>query len=328
MKILYAAGNRSSSGLQFQRIKEHISNHEIKLAAFSSATQFVSTIDFVLDYFYSFWHDRPSYKRIVREGPVTKELETYAASIAEFDPDLIIADQEPLTAAVGKFLKIPIWYCSPTHLMDGCFIRSQNYFYREQFRSFQYESRVWPEADRTFIYSPFSRLKIISLQKGFEWIEPYSNIKQSNVKDLNVAFFSQRESEVFSIFQASKFEGPFFSNSKLNSSKIIGYSINDSEYNSLLSQSKNVFCAGETSVISDALNNNSNIIVCPNVDDYETVINASLLREAEIGRELGQIELMGSVAVDEVNHSLNQQFSYKLRNNLSVQYLHEIINKG
>ena len=91
--------------------------------------------------------------------------------------------------------------------------------------------------------------------------------------------------------------------------------------------SKNVFCAGETSVISDALNSGSNIIVCPNLNDMETVINAMYLRNAKIGRELGQLELMENVAVDELNYCLNEKFSYKIKNNKHV-YLHEIINKG
>ena len=327
MKILYAAGNRSSSGLQFKRIKEHISNHEIKLAAFSSATQFVPTIDFVLDYFYSFWHERFSYKRIFQGGSITKELERYAACVYEFSPDLLIADQEPLTASIASLLKIPVWYCSPVHLVGGCVLASKDVFYREQCDLFRIELKTWPKADRTFIYSPFLKLKDLTINKDFECIETYSKLDYSENKDLNLAFFSQREKKIYQIFNASKFEGPFFSYSKFASSKIPGYSINDSEYNSFLKFSKNVFCAGETSVISDALNSGSNIIVCPNLNDMETVINAMYLRNAKIGRELGQLELMENVAVDELNYCLNEKFSYKIKNNKHV-YLHEIINKG
>ena len=328
MKILYAAGNRSSSGDQFRRIKEHLSNHKIKLAAFSSATQFVSTIDFVLDYFYSFWHDRPSYKRIFQKGFLTKELEHYAACISDFAPDLLIADQEPLTVSIANLLKIPVWYCSPIHLIGGCSLHSKDVFYKEQCDSLRFEYNHWPKADRIFIYSPFSRIKDISINKGFEWVEPYSNIKQSKDKDLNLAFFSQRQKKIYSIFNASKFEGPFFSYSKFNSSKISGYSILDLEYDSLLLQSKNIFCAGETNAITDALNNNSNIVVCPNLNDVETTINAAILKDAKIGRELGQIELMDNLAVDELNNCLNEEFSYKIRPVQRPPYLHEIINKG
>lgn len=328
MKILYAAGNRSSSGDQFKRIKEHLSEHEIKFAAFSSATQFIQTIDFVLDYFYSFWHDRPSYKRIVQEGFLTKELEAYAACISNFAPDLLIADQEPLTTSIAKLLEIPIWYCSPVHLIGGCPLKSKDVFYKEQSQLFRMEMTVWPKADRIFIYSPFSRLKKIPINKEYEWVEPYSNVKYSKEKDLNIAFFSQREKEIYSIFNASKFEGPFFSHSKFNSSKISGYSIIDSEYDFLIQCSKNVFCAGETSIITDALNNNSNIIICPNLNDVETTINASMMKIFGIGRELGQIELMGNLAVDELNNCLNEEFSYKIRPIQQPLYLHEIINKG
>jgi len=328
MKILYAAGNRSSSGDQFKRIKEHISNHEIKLAAFSSAIQFVSTIDFVLDYFYSFWHERFSYKRIFQGGPLTKELEDYAARVVDFNPDLLIADQEPLTASVANLLQIPVWFCSPIHLVGGCNVRSKDIFYKEQSNNLRLEFNYWPKADRIFIYSPFSRIKNIPINKGFEWIEPYSEIKKSKNKDLDFAFFSQREREIYSIFNASKFEGPFFSNSKFSSSKIPWYSVLDLEYNSLIQHSKNVFCAGETGVITDALNNNSNIIICPNLNDVETTINAVFVKNAKIGRELGQIELMENFAVDELNNCLNEEFSYKMRSAHKQPYLHEIINKG
>ena len=328
MKILYAAGNRSSSGDQFRRIKEYLSEHEIKLAAFSSATQFVPIIDFVLDYFYSFWHERFSYKRIFQGGPLTKELEDYAARVVDFNPDLLIADQEPLTASIANFLKVPVWFCSPIHLVGGCNVRSKDIFYKEQSNNLRLEFNHWPKADRVFIYSPFSRIKGIPLSKGFEWIEPYSNIKQSKEKDLNLAFFSQREKEIYSIFNASKFEGPFFSYSKFNSSKIPGYSILDSEYDSLIQHSKNIFCAGETNVITDALNNNSNIVICPNLNDVETAINASFIKNTKVGRELGQIELMGNLAVDELNNCLNEEFSYKIKPVQRPPYLHEIINKG
>lgn len=327
MKILYAAGNRSASGLQFKRIKENLSEHEIKFAGFASSTQFVSDIDFLLDYFYSDFYDLVWNK--IKSGKFNLEMEEFCCSILEFSPDLIIVDDEPLLISLGNFLKIPVWNCSPINLMDGCNHQIDDLSYRYIFHLQKIDHKLRSKPERNLIYSPFYFSNELKIKNGFEWIKPYS-VKTNNKeeKNLNIALFSQREKKIFEIFKYSKYEGCFFSNSKLNTNKIAGFQINDTEYQTLLSQSKNVFCAAEASFLIDALISESNIFVFPNLKDLETLINASILQGLNFGIDLGQIELMEKYGVDEINRLLNRNFHLNKFKEKNISYLHDLINKG
>ncbi len=48
-----------------------------------------------------------------------QEIELLVEEVAEFGPDLIICDYEPIMANIAKAMDIRLWYCSPIHMLDG-----------------------------------------------------------------------------------------------------------------------------------------------------------------------------------------------------------------
>lgn len=290
MKILYSAGNRVGAGEQCKRILQHFTA-EYKTAGFSSAIGPLTNLDWTLDFFYSELHSLPGIENL-KSGKLTKELGQLLEEIKAFAPDLIISDGEPIISSLGHFLHVPLWYCSPLHLLDCVHFTQKDFFYRSFLNQGRTDMKNWPKAARTFIYSPFANLSCLQTKKA-EWILPYTEPLKKEL------FFVQRKKILHKIFKASMFK----------------------EY----MLSKWAFTTGDTNQVADILAANIPFAIAPNLKDQEAIVNGSIIRMANIGYEMGQFEITDE-AVDELETAMLHDKKPNVE--LSGLYFHEIIKKG
>ena len=108
MKILYAAGNFTSSKYQLYQFVKYLPDCQLKISGYQNHIPF--NIDFTLD----FLHD---YKNNHSNIFKNKNLQKYADQINKFKPDLIISDLCIYSSIIAIELNIPLWQYSPYLLL-------------------------------------------------------------------------------------------------------------------------------------------------------------------------------------------------------------------
>lgn len=326
MRVLYSAGNRFGSNNQLYRFLENCpTNHEVKVAAFINSSMSFKSIDWISNSFY----EDPLAKKVrykirsilgvdkYEAPPLNYEaIKTFVNDVEEFKPDLIISDFELVSAFVARFFNIPLWIFSPLHIAV-CFgglnfrLRYESFLY-----TFKKSINVFPKAQRNLIYSPFGDLNgFPKLQKGFEWVSPYTVSADNNSAERNL----------FIINDKSRID-------KLNN--IIRYLDKESDimsiddgialYKDRLSNCNKLICAGDTDHISDAIYNNKDILISPSIKDVEALLNALFVSEHKLGQDMGQIELMEKYSLEYLESYLkikNKKPSFKKRN----KFIHEFL---
>jgi hypothetical protein len=274
-RIIYSAGNRIGSRLQLTRFIKHIDNdYELKIAGHIKSTYDIPHVDWLLN---SKVND--------------SNIENIIKDVIEFNPDLIISDNEYLFGRIANEINIPLWYCSPLNLIDGIEFKGRSiysYFYHE------YKVHKLPQAEKYLIYSPFCDIKNEpKLKNGYEWVRPYFE-----------------ESITLTVEEIER---------KKNLNKIFKYVKAQNDY---------TFTDGNTDIISDSFYNNKKIIVSPKIKNVESLVNAELIDRYGIGYNLGQVELMNMLAIEKIENAYNKKYNEILFNSEDNLQLHDKIEKA
>jgi hypothetical protein len=177
VKILYAAGNRPGSRLQYDRFLQSMrgKNIELKTAAFQQSLGDLNC-DYTLDALLNFYHTE---KDITYNG----NYQYYCKQIQTFAPDLIISDMELLTSIIALELHIQLWQVSsllmywamPDEIKKQMDIFWSNayIFYFGSDKTKQKMSYVINNSDKRFVISHLCDTEYAgNIKPGFEWIRP------------------------------------------------------------------------------------------------------------------------------------------------------------
>lgn len=301
MKILYAADNRLGAAYQ---VADFIANSfdEIRVAAYPKSGRFLTHIDWNLD---AVKHDK-------------KNLHLLQQDIEKYYPDLVIVDAEPIVARLASQMDLPIIYCSPLHILDGLNWSKNSRNYSAVLTHIRQKLIKLPKGIIKFIYSPWNDFSnSLSTRDGFEWLRPYhlENSNDSNAT-LSLAIVDNpiRKQNLFDILK--------YCNVSIFNDDIFNYSYQDH-----LCRTKYFLMDGQTRHLSDAIYNGKYPIIFPDVSDGETLLNALLCSNLNIGKNLNQIELIGRVAVEEIDQILSTHYYSEYIQRHSQKQLHERINE-
>lgn len=324
MKIFYSAENRLGADVQLYRFLQNLpkEKHQIKIAGYIKSTQSFSHIDWTLDALHNERnYDMPgllislfNHTNIPRVA--VKEAETLLEDVNEYNPDLIISDNEPISAHIAQSLNKKLWYCSPIHLLDGIeWQQDQRRYMSTLDRWRRFLSRL-PEAEKIFVYAPYGDLKNAPpLKSGYEWITPYHAIGNGDIKNSCIAIIKDKNRKLAKILNTLPFKTTVFSDERGNYLQIKIEDINNIElYQNYLTNIRWFFTTGETtSYLADAIYNGAqNICIAPTIKDTEAVLNAVICRNWNVGTDLGQIELMELFASEQIEKT------YHIRNSFGV----------
>ena len=338
MKIVYAAGNRLGAGTQLYRFLEGAeSNLTIKVAAYIKSSLLIDHIDWTLDALHNKFSEKKKdvlseifdHQNVPNVG--ISEVELLINEIEEFNPDLIISDGEPITAHIAKSLNIRLWYCSPLHLLDGIIWEHGQMRYSFSLGKTKKVLSRLPEADKKFIYSPFGDIAMRPMLKpGYEWIRPYHYKMNDSIFKEGIAVIQdpKRISILSKLLNCTSFDITLVSQFHYQLSHLYSRNILDlKSYRKLLSDCSWFLTTGETDYLSDAIYNNISICISPRMDDPEALLNATLCSYYRIGTNVGQVELMDKLALDEIENSFNKKSKKNMLDIQPKQHLHEAIGK-
>ncbi len=337
MDIVYSAGNRLGAGIQLRRLLENTTGHNIKVAGYTKSSLLIDHIDWTLDALHNKFSEKKKdvlseifdHKNIPNVG--IPEVEILINEVDEFAPDLIISDGEPILAHIAKSFGIKLWYCSPLHLLNGIkWERGQMRYYHFLDKAKKFLSRL-PEADKTFIYSPFGDVSMRPVLKpGFERIRPYYYKMDESLYREGIAVIQDpdRISTLSRLLNCTSFDITLVSQFHYQLSHLYSRDISDLRvYKKLLSNCSWFLTTGETDYLSDAIYNSiDNICIAPNIDDTESLLNAAMCSYYRIGKNVGQVELMDKFALEEMEKSFGSSCKgRKILDKQPKQYLHEAI---
>lgn len=272
MNIIYSAGNRIGSNNQLYRFLKNInSKHKIKIAAYNKSSYNISNIDWILN---SLSISSKYFIENLNSSKYNQKLVfSLLDDVIKFEPKLIISDNEYIFAYIAKELNIPLWYCSPLNLILGT-KSVEKTIYSSLFYKYIKKYKL-PEAEKYLIYSPFCDIKDPpELEKEYSWVRPYySNYSKYVIEEIDRSII-------------------------LNN--ILKYVTKKNDY---------CFSDGNTSNISDLFYNNKNIIISPNIKNVEALVNSIMIERYNIGYNLGQIELMNYLSVQEIEKAYSQKFN-------------------
>jgi hypothetical protein len=308
VKIIYSAGNRIGANTQLARFLDNIdkTKYEVKTAAYLKSSYSLPAID---------WNLNAIHKNIPQNNIKLYSLDSikYKTEIitqilndvAEFNPDLIICDNEHIFSLIAKDMDVPLWYCSPMLLDEGVVWDSAKKISYSYFVDFEniYRLEVFPEADKYLIYSPFCDLKKHPELKSYRdddwteickynWVRPYYN-------KVNGSVFINETARLLEL------------------NKILKY-IDLKEY---------YFTDGNTDNLADAIYSKKKIIVSPSLKNREAMLNSILLNKYKIGIDIGQVELMDRFCLDEIENAMSFNLKKIELKKSNAKQLHEIINE-
>ncbi len=307
MKILYSAGDRIGAAYPLRGFVDNC-KHEVKVAAYLKSGFLLNTIDWTLDAIPSindnkFYRDSDAYKILLND-------------VDYYEPDLIICDNEFLLADIAVSFGIKLWCCSSLYLTN-CFVRSHNfykYFYKNIISQLE---RLSEHAEKSLVYSPFGDVvDCPKIKDNFEWVRPYHNLVLCEGEDKIAIINNDSRADVLRKI--------------LKSVPDVDINTHDSYSDTYMDQLKRSnweFNIGYTTSISDAIYSGiTKMCVAPYFQDVETLINAEICSELNIGDNVGQVELMESFAIQEIEKSIMSisEKKYSLKENKN-KFLHELI---
>lgn len=338
MKIIYSAGNRIGANSQLERIVSNLNNYEVKIAAYLKSSSSMNHIDWTLDSLHNNILSKKELNKLWslfghKNVPCLNLENTriLLLEVAEFKPDLIISDGEPIIAHIAKSLGIKLWYCSPIHLLDGIEWERGQFRYSALLANTKSWLKQFPKADKTFIYSPFGDIKFRPfIKEHYEWITPY-HYKANSIGNTALAVINETDrytslTKIINCIDCNvSIFGPFID----QQSKSQVFKTSDiSNYLKQINNCSNIFITtGETSFIADAFYNNKNIMIAPNLNDYEGLLNSILVRLYQIGSDLGQLEFMNNFALEELEKSISRKYKDNYLSIQSYPFLHEKIEE-
>ncbi len=289
MKIIYAVGNRVSGAIRLSRFLKNIDNkHEIKIAGYSESTYLISHVEWILN---SISLTKLAFKNSLYSAKYNQDyISNIIKDVIEFDPDLIISDDEYVFSLMANELNIPLWYCSPLNMIDGIKWEEKHIY---SYFFFHHKRYKFPKADEYLIYSPFCDIENPpKLKENYNWVRPYyENCSHYLIENI------ERKEKLDSIIKYVKLKDDYF------------------------------FTDGNTDYISDAIYNNKKIIITPSINNVDSLINSVLVEKYNIGYNLGQIELMNMLAIEEIEKAYNKTYDEIVLNNEQYLQLHEKVEE-
>jgi len=346
MKILYGMGNRFGGSEMLSRFISHLDpKHELKIAAWDKASHTLSTVDWTLDSLFFNLINIRSQHRVETFGlkgqlRYNHHITEFIKDLLEFEPDLVISDDESYTACFANSFGIPLWYCSPLLLLNAWKINlGRNQVYRNCTNLQRYHS-FFPKAEKYLVYSPLYDISFRpKIRAGFEWVKPYHlkiEKKEEIYDNMFIVHDLKREPILSKLFNSID-NSIYASYNPVKLRNIKTCKINSEEYKDYLAKSKKIVITGDTSHFADAFYAEKPISICPTVEkntvpemgvgiemDIEGIVNATSIRNYNIGKDYGQVEFMGNFATDELNR--NFIYNKKYLSVQKVKYLHEFID--
>lgn len=276
MKIVYSAGNRPGSQRCLIELLNRISaKHTVKIAGWYQQTNLIPNISWTLD----------SLDNIELRSETLAKLKQ---DIIEFAPDLIISDGELYLAKIATELNITLWCVSSLWLYPGLKWEYNQLSYLAQLEELDKFLTKFPESLK-LIYSPFGDVSMRPiLRNGFQWIAPFSHYPfNPSSEDVPIVYVEESS--------RAKVLLPLLENLKLDIPDLVITSSFE-EYLKELNRANWCLISGETHVIAEAIYRQKSICVIPNLKDWESILNAILIRSYSFGQDLGQAELMDKYA--------------------------------
>jgi len=296
-------------------LKRMNGQHIIRTAAYVRSSESLTHINWTLDALYHRYSktDRDRAFDLFRHNNIPRmgmrEIEQLAEEVAEFGPDLIICDSEPILANIAKAMDIKLWYCSPVHMLDGISWGYGQLKYTGALENTRKNLTRLPEAERVFVYSPFCDVEGSPVLKaGYEWVRPYHVSCSSSNNDVGVAVVTDHD-RVSELSKMLNCVPPFcltlFSHSTYDLSHLESINIADeARYQRVLNSCRWMFTTGETSFIADAIYGNINrLCIAPNLKDPETILNAILCEFYDFGDDVAQVEYLEKYSIEEMENS-------------------------
>jgi len=317
MKILYAAGNTTSSLFQLARFSNHFNtNDTIKIAAYKKSSPKNLSIDWTLDFLLN------PFKKDLLSLNDNENCSIYFNLIKSYKPDLIISDLEIFTSLIGIDLNIPVIQCSSSLLS---FALEFKYLYHIGMNKYNYlflneheNSRLLNiilNSNANYVYSHFGDIENSpNLKFGFNWISPYHSLGKistiyeheivgiNNCNDLNIINLISGTDDcvLFSKETNSKFENIQIKNIE-----------EEKEYSCNVANAKKIICEANSTFLADAFYNNKKPIYSNHPFEYDVVLNG-----------LCSSYLKTAYSIDEAKETCNFNLKNCVRKN---PYLHEIL---
>jgi hypothetical protein len=196
-------------------------------------------------------------------------------SVADWKPDVIVNDFEPLTARLAVEQGVWLWSCTPLHLLDGT-VWELGHLKRPQplRKAFSVLRRIGQAADRKLVYTPFCDLRSRPvLREGYEWVTPYS-------KEPDRGWFDDERAE------------------------LLGFELLRKEFGSRL-----FMTMGETCPVADAIYHQRQLCCVPYSNDPESLLNSILCDYFRIGLNFGDVAERPGYARDQMERFKGRSLS-------------------
>lgn len=304
MKIYYGAGNRIGSANQLARFLEHSKHHNVVTSAWNKSSYMVSHVNWLIDPIYSKRCLNPidlenlmGHKKVPRVE--YHSLAKLLSEVADFAPDLIISEFEPISAHIAKALDVRLWYCSPALLLKGT--SNKNIKYQHLFENSRKQAeRYLPAAEKYLIYSPIGDLdNTLPLKENYEWTSPfaYSLSSEPEYDLLAIVNSNDRFTALSKLLNCSKYKTILASNFREEFDNMSMASLGE-DYKQALDKSLTMLNLGDTNFIADALYSGKRICISPAVNDIESLLNACILEKLNVATDISQIEFMDKFSLD------------------------------
>lgn len=333
MKIIYSAGNRVGANYQLQRFLEN-TEHEVAISAYVNSSITIKNVNWTLD---SLFTNKASNTKMSKlshllghKGVPTCNVynaEVLISEIDAFEPDLIISDGEPFVAHIAKAMNIKLYYCSPLHMLDGIQWEKSQLKYVSLLENTRKMLSKMPDPDNIYVYSTFGDINFRpSLRNGYEWITPYHQKIEKEEPEIDLLCVlndDDRFGAITKIINSLDLNIGMVSHYNEELSNTINYYLNN--YTDALKKSEMIFNFGFTSDVADAFYNSINAIISPSLLDPETLLNAILTQEYNIGYNIGQLEYLERFSLETLESAIATPYKKDFLSLQNYNLIHEVL---
>lgn len=301
---VFAFGKKSGVDLTVLRLKKVLN---FKVAGYYRSTYNLKFVDWLLDPITVDAKKNHNSTKLLDAKLGRANLEAVGSlieALADAQPELLIVDGEETIAKIANKLDCDWIYLSPEHLLDGLKIKGE--YKHLLFQRYMDVCYDWPKGNR-IIYSAIGNFDN-HISSNYEWITPEWIREELGDKvydcvflldDPSRAAFFTKLAECLNLKIAVGL--PYDASSKYVDTFNIF-----SDFSQFIGKTDVIFCFGSNSLLTDALMNEKKILISPKMSDYESLINAQTVQELGFGLEVGQLEFLGSLALDEFKRAFRK----------------------
>lgn len=280
MKILYAADNNPHGKIQAERFLQNVDHAKfnIKVAAYRNYLP-RHKVDWTLDCLL-----HTDYKQVYALLN-NRYLDIYLDQVNKFKPDLIISDLEINTSYVAAMSNIRYW-----HVSNKLFNYALPRLYKKYVNLYKHYAVLYGNdiffnkvnelinlAECNYIYSHWGDLADApAITDNFKWIRPYHAIGFESVPCAHnyVAADINNNNKVLEALKNKDDCVLFTSGDEVIYDKIKVKNIyHQDEYNCNVANCNVFICDGNASYLADAIYNDKKIIIAPDINNKECMLN-------------------------------------------------------